>query len=506
MSKSFLILASMLMTSAAPCSQAWAGLKCGNDVKTSETGPAAQWLKTGRALSDNGFLNIAFRSYERALEAAGSASEAGSAIAALDCLEEIQSTRRGLALPKNNSLLIALSSSAAADSAEREILERYALRLMLQGLGSSSDSEPVQAILKSRARASALAGLRDSAQGNWSSASRNLKSTLTLIEEGSAPSDVKALKAEIRLALARALYALGKSSAAVEQYQTLFAIGKPMQDALLESAWSQLRDQNYSKAIGLSFELQTGKLSRFFVPEAPSVRAIAFVENCRYGEAKQAADGFSKEYVPLVKWLKQSSDQSSLYELAVARAEGAMGEDSVPDRVWSIWSSSSVFQALQSDIRASFEEESAAQEWLIDESDADKKLREFVASEHKQLASARQQMARRIESHLERLNRSMISRIEAESERLRFVRIETNQGAGREMIAINAKPELEDYDGVEPKPGASSKKAKLKWGKARTEDPRAEIWIDEIGGYEGKALNRCLAHGKFQKRQVAGGG
>ena len=145
------------------------------------------------------------------------------------------------------------------------------------GTANQSIAEPIT----SSAPKAAIQGLRAAARGDaWYSLSP-LKAAIAAIESGSAAASVKALDPDLRLAYARGLYAEGQTAAATTQYEKLFAIGKPMQDALLESAWSRLREQNYPKAIGLSHEMQTGKLAGFFAPEAPAILAIAFVENCR---------------------------------------------------------------------------------------------------------------------------------------------------------------------------------------------------------------------------------
>ena len=99
----------------------------------------------------------------------------------------------------------------------------------------------------------------------------------------------------------------------------------------------------------------------------------------------------------------------------------------------------------------------------------------------------------------------MVSRIETESERMRFVRVEANQGAGRDLVYRNANPGLND---VEKKVAKEDRKAKsyqgkLDWGKVNAEDPAAEMWVDEIGNYEASSLDRCKAKAEYKKLQAS---
>ncbi len=470
-------------------------ISCGIEQAGAGGSPSSQWYRIGKQLADQGLYQIAYRAFEESVDT-GSAQDFSHQVGSIDCLTKIQAIRKGNLLATDPAIVSRLAKQAGSNVKAREILQNYSFRALLSYLGSSESSWKKNAALQSviqgsHPRLAAVQGLRLAGQGAEKSALPKLRTALSSIDSKSAPAEVLAREADIRLAFARALYAEGKNTEALAQYEKLFTIGKPMQEALLESAWTRLRDQNYAKAIGLSFEMQTGKMSRFFAPEAASIQAISFVENCRYADAKKSIESFSVSYGPVVEWLKRSEKFSSLYDVAMARADGTAPESSIPDAVWSVWSGSDTLQAIQGDIRALFKEESQAREWLSETDGLNAATRSFVQSEIGALKGTRARYAQLIENRLSSLNESMKKRIAQETERLRFVRIEMNQEAGRDLIYMNAHPEILKLEAAIRDQKPAPKVAQLRWGKAQVNDARAEMWIDEIGSFEGQSLSRC---------------
>jgi tetratricopeptide (TPR) repeat protein len=485
----------------------------------SKKGSSAEaWYAAGKSLADRGFPNLAFFSLDRSIRAAGSGSVA---FLALDCIEKIQTRNSILDLPDYTKSLAALAKAAKSDS-QKEILARFAFRSVVQNLssvvkgggkkttkGSKSAGSRVLsaysvALTGNGIYANAARGLIASAEGRWSAATSSLQSALNAIpEKPSAQGEFRVFAPVLRLELARSLYALGEDRAAIAEYEKLYRIGLPMQDALIESAWARLRAKDYAKALGLSFELSTGKLSEFFAPEALSIRSIAFVENCRYPEARSAIERFSSIYTPLAKWIRSSdSDGSPLYEKAIARAEGAIGNEDVPDKVWSIWTGSDLFISTQQAIQRAFTESREAGDWLAAEV-SDSRVRAVLSDDLKKVTTARSRAALRIENHLEDLNASMLRRIDQEAERMRFVRIEANQGAGRDLVFRNANPESAKAEKKLIKQDRKEKsyKGKLAWGTVSEDDPSAETWIDEVGNFEAKSLDLCRIQQQQKKKK-----
>lgn len=449
------------------------------------TGVAAEVTDSytlGTQLAKEGFSSLAFLAFDRAVREQ-------SSLEALDSLTQIQAKNALFDLPVYDSLLPALETKARGSQANQDILARFAFRSVLQRISTKQNTAPLlSAIPEASPLAQAAKGLIAADKSDWKTA----KSTLAEALKSNA-SDSKDIQAAIRLAYARSLYALGENAAAIAEYEKLFRIGLPMQDALIESAWAHLRTKNYVKSIGLSYELTTGKLAQFFAPEAISIRAISFLENCRYSESRNVIERFNAVYAPVTRWLKASEKSStSLYETAIARSEGAVGGDTVPEKVWSMWTGSDLFVSTQKGIRQSFEESRNAPEWIT-ENAGNAKVKAILQADLKKIEAARTRAAARIETHLEELNRSMASRIAQESERLRFVKIEANQGAGRDLVYRNANPGMADVEKKLEKAERKEKsyKGKLAWGPVKAEDPSAELWIDEIGNFEAATLDRC---------------
>lgn len=468
---------------------------------------AASWYFAGKGLAENGFANLAYFSLDRAIRAAGSGP---ATFAALDCLDQIQAQNAILDLPSYDGKIVALAK-AAKSNVNQDILARFAFRSVMQRLGVKAKASSLNvlspALKGSGAYASAAKGLIASAQANWKDAKTHLNAAINAIpvdaEKSGSLIDLVKFKPVLQLALARSLYAIGDDATAIAEYEKLYRIGLPMQDAIIESAWAQLRRKNYAKAIGLSYELTTGKLSDFFAPEALSIRAIGFVENCRYSEARKNIEKFSATYVPVANWIRENDkDDAPLYEKAIARAEGAIGAEAVPEKVWSLWTGSDLFVATQKGIQKAFAESRDAPEWMST-SVSNAKVRSLLGDDLKRIEAARARAAIRIENHLEDLNTSMLTRINQESERMRFVRIEANQGAGRDLIYRNANPGVVDAEKkvIKDDRKAKSYRGKLDWGKVDTDDPEAESWIDEVGNFEAKALDLCKARALYEKQE-----
>ncbi len=454
---------------------------------------------TPSTLVKEGYLTLAFFALDRQVRGKSAPADKAAAIA---CIDRVQEKNGLVDLPNYDSQVARLSGQAEF----RSQVARFAFRSILQRTAA------VPAKKLARANATLVSAVKGSkyeaaAQG-WMTAmvaSQTGAARAALTKASSELADeTAALRASLGLALARAHYASGNDAAAIAEYEKLFKIGAPMQDALIESAWAHLRSKNYAKSLGLSVELSTGKLSQFFAPEALAIRAIGFVENCRYAESRGAISSFASTYKPVANWLKKEAP-ASLYETAVARAEGEIGEEAVPSLVWSVWSSSDLFVSLQSGIQKSFVEELEAAEWLVEDEGLKGAALANANADLKKIPGMRARAASRIEKHLASLNASMVSRIDRESERMRFVRVEANQGAGRDIVYRNANPELAKVEKKLKKQDrkAKSYQGKLAWGDAQAEDPKAELWIDEIGNFEAKALDRCKAKAEYKKLQAS---
>lgn len=462
---------------------------------------ATGWYPVGSALAEAGFSGLAIMSLDRSVRESAAKGVSTATYAAIDCLNAIQAMNGLMDLPNYDSSLPLYIEKARGSKANQDIIARFAFRSILQRIGAKQVTSALLPPLKGTSYEDVANGLLAAHRSDWKGAKSALAKVL------SAPSDdsLKSAMPAIRLAYARSLYALGEDAAAITEYEKLFRIGLPVQDALIESAWAQLRSKNYMKSIGLSYELTTGKLAQFFAPEASSIRAISFVENCRYSEARKLIDQFVANYSPLTEWLKAKSGSSaSLYEMAVARSEGAIGNEAIPEKIWSVWSGSDFFVSTQKGIHQSFEESRKAGEW-ISENGGTPRTKEIMQADLKNLTAARSRAATRVENHLEGLNRSMASRIAQESERLKMVKIEANQGAGRDLVFRNANPGVVDVEKklLKAEHKAKSYSGKLAWGPVKADDPAAELWVDEIGGFEASALDRCKVNSVY-KGSVAG--
>lgn len=454
----------------------------------------------GSALADEGLSNLAILSLDRSIREAATEKTSTTLFPALARLNEVQAKNALIDLPNYDSLLPAFMTKARGSKENQDILARFAFRSVIQRIATLQNTSALLPALQGSVLASTVNGLVAASRSEWKTAKVALAEAL----KESSSDLVKDAQPAIRLAYARSLYALGEDAAAIAEYEKLFKIGLPMQDALIESAWAQLRSKNYVKSIGLSYELTTGKLSQYFAPEAISIRAISFFENCRYSESRKLVDQFTSIYAPITQWLKASAaSDASLYETAIARSEGAIGNEAVPEKIWSIWSGSDLFVSIQKGIRQAFEESRKAPEWISSKGGSPR-MQELLNSDLKLISAARSRAATRIENHLESLNASMAARIEQETGRLKMVRIEANQGAGRDLVFRNANPGMADVEKklMKADQKAKSYSGKLAWGNVKVEDSTTELWIDEIGSFEASALDRCKVKAAYKEKTI----
>ncbi len=455
-------------------------------------------FEVGTSLADAELSNLAVINLDRSIRGVLNSGKATSEVySALGCIDALQSQGALVDVPNYDSSLEILKAGAKSSKKFQDMLMSFTYHSILTRMTEGRDYQKLYANLKGSILESAAYGVISVSRSDWKKAKPALMKAL------SNPSKNEVARAQspaLRLDLARTLYALGEDAAAVAEYEKLYRIGLPMQDALIESAWAHLRTKNYAKAIGLSYELTTGKLAQFFAPEAQSIRAIGFVENCRYSESKKTIDAMIAAYTPVQAWLKTANSRQ-LYETSIARSEGAVGDEAVPAKVWSVWSSSDLFVSLQKGIHQSFTESKMAPEWIGDNAEGAKSQ---LLSDLKTLGELRAKAAIRIEEHLKSLNNSMSERITAETSRLALVRVDANQGAGRDIVYRNANPGVGEIEKkvVKADRKAKSYQGKLAWGNVKADDPAAEMWIDEIGSFEAKALDLCKVKEAYKNSKV----
>ena len=98
--------------------------------------------------------------------------------------------------------------------------------------------------------------------------------------------------------------------------------------SLWEASYAHYRIGDYEKTLGNLITLQSPYFRDEYFPESYVLKSIVYYENCRYPEARQVLDQFSRTYEPvydqLVKITASQRTPASYYEL-VRDAAGAPG-------------------------------------------------------------------------------------------------------------------------------------------------------------------------------------
>lgn len=147
---------------------------------------------------------------------------------------------------------------------------------------------------KYRADARLIAALASYRTGKIDRAASELTE---LLKESSREQGIRSTGA---ITLARIQFQKGQYK---EAYQTYLQVDKsnPLWlSAMVEQAWAQIMTQDYEGAAGNMFSLHTDFFKHAFSPESYTVRSVAYLNLCQYGDGMQALNNFKHKYGPLV--------------------------------------------------------------------------------------------------------------------------------------------------------------------------------------------------------------
>jgi tetratricopeptide (TPR) repeat protein len=178
------------------------------------------------------------------------------------------------------------------------------------------------------ARARFLDGLVLYAQGDDQGAIEVFKDVVRLTN----PKKVSRADQDLRelafLQLARIHYQNRQNRYAIFYYGKMPWGGERWLEGLWEASYAHYRIGDYEKTLGNLITLQSPYFRDEYFPESYVLKAIVYYENCRYPEARQVLEQFSKTYEPvydeLVKITASQRTPQGYYELVrdAARAPG----------------------------------------------------------------------------------------------------------------------------------------------------------------------------------------
>jgi hypothetical protein len=102
------------------------------------------------------------------------------------------------------------------------------------------------------------------------------------------------------LALARTAVAREEPHLAIELYERVPRFSTAWPRALFESSRERVRTYGYARALGELFTLRAApQLEAWIYPEAFAVEAEIYARNCYFDRARELADRFAREVLPL---------------------------------------------------------------------------------------------------------------------------------------------------------------------------------------------------------------
>ena len=116
------------------------------------------------------------------------------------------------------------------------------------------------------------------------------------------------------LALGRTLYGQHRYAEASAAYGMLPRFSRHWDEALLEGAWSDLRNGDPGGALGKLHSLHSPHLKDEFVPESVNLAAILFQQRCLYPRVRAALEQFDSEYAPMRDQMKKALRESAVEE------------------------------------------------------------------------------------------------------------------------------------------------------------------------------------------------
>ena len=178
------------------------------------------------------------------------------------------------------------------------------------------------------ARARFLDGLVQYAQGDDQGAIEVFKDVVRLTNPKKISNADQDLRELAFLQLARIHYQNRQNRYAIFYYGKMPWGGERWLEGLWEASYAHYRIGDYEKTLGNLITLQSPYFRDEYFPESYVLKAIVYYENCRYPEARQVLEQFSKTYEPvydeLVKITGAQKTPQAYFELVrdAARAPG----------------------------------------------------------------------------------------------------------------------------------------------------------------------------------------
>lgn len=120
------------------------------------------------------------------------------------------------------------------------------------------------------------------------------------------------------LTLARIQFQKGQYKEAFQSYLKVDRGSHLWLQAMVEQAWAQILTEDYEGAAGNMFSLHTDFFKNAFAPESYTVRSVAYLNLCQYGDGIQVLSNLRNKYGPvigrLMEYQKSKTSPQDYYE------------------------------------------------------------------------------------------------------------------------------------------------------------------------------------------------
>lgn len=305
---------------------------------------------------------------------------------------------------------------------------------------------------------------------------------------------------DLKLMLARALYADGKYAESLDAYKTIDKSSNAQVDVLNEMGWALLQANRLPQTVGLMQQLRIGALKPVFAPEPYLASAVATMKLCLYPETTNIVTMYKQDYRKAFDWLNRNQDHDNLYGEIILSLSG---RSKAPLKVSLEWVRSPLFLTRQSDINQLAREEKQMQDLALKPGVAYTVVGELKKLSDEALPPFRSHLVEVINRDMRAKNLRMLGQLKQVMQSLVELenRIYIQSASDKMALVAPNKEDARTREALEEQ----SKQRNLKpedvwsWGRMTASDSAdAEIWEDEVGtAFRIQLVDRCKNKGKF---------
>lgn len=326
-----------------------------------------------RSLFRAGLFHTAMQGMAWILTQAHQESTIGIQIAALDCLNRIQSKHPrlyfGEDVAKNLPKIYQTLKKYYWESHSREVFYLAAgnwLRVQISDPDLKKSSSKTLQLLKGAGAHYWLAsGLYYSHLKNYK---RAISSYRRFFKTTPMPESLNRYRNGAQISLSRAYYKTDRYDRSAVEFKKVGKDSNELVRVLTELSWVYFMEKKFGESVGTSIDLQKGGFRNTFAPEAIMVMSMALNELCQYPASLRSVRYFRRHYKDSYEWLKnwyitskknisEKKDAiQDLYQVITDFIKYEKKPKDIPKNVLTEWMRSPVFLTHQEELNLVLDE------------------------------------------------------------------------------------------------------------------------------------------------------